>query len=232
MVDFIEFGSKRIDFHLEFSERKTLGITVTSNMKVLVKAPLSADLEKIKSRIRKRAAWIIKQQNFFLNFHPKMPVRKFISGETHMYLGRQYQLKVIKGNMNLVKYKGQHIEIITTNPSKAKELLNHWYRTKAKDKFAEIAEPLILHFKKFNVEPKGLYIQEMSKRWGSCTSKGKIILNPELIKAPKTCIKYVIVHELCHLVYHNHTKAFFELQQQIMPDWKKWKEKLEICMAI
>ena len=71
----------------------------------------------------------------------------------------------------------------------------------------------------------------MAKRWGSCTPNGKIILNPELIKAPKGSIEYVIIHELCHLIHHNHTKAFYNLQQRMMPDWKKWKERLEYSLV-
>ncbi len=59
------------------------------------------------------------------------------------------------------------------------------------------------------------------------TPKGKIILNPELIKAPKPCIEYVIIHALCHLVHPNHTKAFIQLQEKAMSDWQKWKEKLD-----
>ena len=92
-------------------------------------------------------------------------------------------------------------------------------------------EKLIQKFKKYKVEPSGIYIQNMPKRWGSCTHKGKIILNPELIKAPKPCIEYVIIHELCHLIHHDHTKNFFDLQTKEMPDWQKWKTKLEILLA-
>jgi predicted metal-dependent hydrolase len=71
----------------------------------------------------------------------------------------------------------------------------------------------------------------MPTRWGSCTPQGKIILNPELIKAPTPCIEYVIVHELCHLVYHAHSRKFMELQNREMPDWEKWKNKLEQLLA-
>jgi predicted metal-dependent hydrolase len=81
------------------------------------------------------------------------------------------------------------------------------------------------------VEPSGLYIQDMPKRWGSCTPKGKIILNPELIKAPRACIEYVIIHELCHLIHHDHTQKFFDLQTKEMPNWVKWKERLEKIMV-
>jgi predicted metal-dependent hydrolase len=106
-----------------------------------------------------------------------------------------------------------------------------WYLLSAKIKFAEIAEPLIQRFKKYKVEPTGLYIQYMSTRWGSCTPKGKIILNPELIKAPKPCIEHVIIHELCHLIHLDHTQKFLDLQTKEMPDWEKWKERLEKLLA-
>jgi hypothetical protein len=231
MIDSIQFGSKKIVFNLEFSERKTLGISISPELKILVKAPLGVSIEKVKERVKKRTTWIIKQQSFFLSFHPKMPERRYVSGETHLYLGRQYQLKVMIGKIYEVKYKGRFIEVITRDKIKTKGLVLQWYREKAKDKFAEIAEPLIQRFKKYKIEPKEIYIQEMPTRWGSCTKSGKIILNPELIKAPKGCIEYVIIHELCHLKHHNHTQKFIDLQSKEMPDWEKWKNKLEKLLA-
>jgi predicted metal-dependent hydrolase len=231
MVDFIQFGSKKIDFYLKYSSRRSLGITITPDMKVIVKAPVGTSVEKIKEKIRKKAPWIIKQQNFFLGFYPKSPVRRFVTGEAHLYLGRQYQLKVLKGKKNEVKYKGRFIEVITKDKQNVKALLNQWYRSKAKEKFPEIAESYIQRFKRYKVEPEGLFIQQMKYRWGSCTAKGKIILNPELIKAPKRCIEYVIIHELCHLVHHDHTQKFITLQAKEMPDWEKWKGKLENTLA-
>jgi len=227
----IEFGSKEIFFQLYYSHRKSLGITVTPEMEVIVKAPAGAAIEKIKEKVKKRAAWIIRQQSFFLSFHPKTPDRKYISGETHLYMGRQYLLKVTLGPKSEVWHRGRYIEVITKDKSLAEDLLKQWYRAKAKGKFASIAEPLIDRFKKYDVQPEGLFIQEMPTRWGSCTPKGKIILNPELIKAPRHCIEYVIIHELCHLVHHDHTQKFLDLQTKEMPDWEKWKNKLELLLA-
>jgi len=71
----------------------------------------------------------------------------------------------------------------------------------------------------------------MKKRWGSLTPSNKLILNPELIKAPVKCIDYVIIHELCHIVNPNHGKEFYQLQKKMMPDWKRWKDKLESISA-
>jgi len=231
MTHSIQYGSKEINFSLRFSERKTLGITVTPELEILVTSPIGIPIEKVKEKVRKRAPWILKQEGFFLSFYPKITERKYVGGETHLYLGRQYRLKVIIGKVNSVRYKGRFVEVIAKDKSKVKGLVLQWYREHAKTKFAEIAEPLIERFKKYKVEPSNIYILDMQKRWGSCTPKGKIILNPELIKAPKGCIQYVIIHELCHLVHHNHTQKFIDLQSKEMPDWEKWKLKLENLLA-
>lgn len=230
-MEAIQFGSKQIDFQLEFSNRKSLGISVTPELNVLVKAPKGTTLEKVKEKLRKRVPWIIRQQSFFLSFHPKTPARKFVGGETHLYLGRQYRLKILIGKTESVKLKGQSIEVTATNKTRTKQLVNEWYLQNAKLKFHVIAEPLIHKFKKHKVEPSSIVLREMPTRWGSCTPKGKIILNPELIKAPKGCIEYVIIHELCHLIHHDHTQRFIDLQTKEMKDWEKWKMKLEKLLA-
>ncbi|OJW13559.1 SprT family zinc-dependent metalloprotease [Mucilaginibacter sp. 44-25] len=231
MTHSILFGSKEIQFNLSYSERKSLGITVTPDMEVIVKAPIDSTIDKILEKVKKKAAWIIKQQGFFLSFQPKMPERRYVSGETHLYLGRQYRLQITIGDNEVVMHRGSFIEVITKEKSKAGELLKQWYRQKANEKFAYIAKPLVEGFKKHHKQPTGLFIQDMPTRWGSCTTKGKIILNPELIKAPRHCIEYVIIHELCHLVHHDHTQKFIDLQTREMPDWEKWKDKLERLLA-
>ncbi len=231
MEEAIQYGNKRIDFSVKYSDRKTLGITVTPELEVLVKAPTDTPVEKIKEKLLKKAPWIIKQQSFFLSFHPKTPKRKYVTGETHLYLGRQYLLKIENSERDSVKLKGRFIEVKTSEKSKVKKLVKEWYNQHARSKFNEITQPLIERFKKYNVSPSSIVLREMPTRWGSCTPKGKIILNPELIKAPHGCIEYVILHELCHLVYQDHTKKFIELQTKEMPDWEKWKLKLEKLLA-
>lgn len=231
MAESIQFGSRTIDFRLEFSDRKSLGITVTPEMEVLVKAPAGTSIEMVKEKIRKKAPWIIKQQSFFLSFQPKTPKRKYISGETHLYLGRQYRLQVQIGEKESVKLKGKFIEVTVREKARAKDLVIDWYLHNARLKFHSIAQPLIEKFKKYKVEPNSIVLREMPTRWGSCTPRGKIILNPELIKAPKGCIEYVIIHELCHLICHDHTQKFIDLQTKEMKDWEKWKLKLEKLLA-
>lgn len=238
MINSIIYGSRQIDFYLEFSERKSLGITVTPNLEVFVKAPLNTPIEKITEKLRKKAPWIIKQQNFFLTFYPKLTKRNYVSGETHLYMGRQYRLNVImdesSAKKDKVKLKGQFIEVFTNNKSSVEKLVESWYLNKAEEKLHEIAKPLFEKFiVKYNLSliNHQISLKFMPTRWGSCTAKGKITLNPELIKSPKGCIEYVVIHELCHLVYHDHTQKFFDLQTKEMPDWEKWKLKLEKLLA-
>ncbi|MGI6047756.1 MAG: M48 family metallopeptidase [Petrimonas sp.] len=229
-LHYLAFETFTLEYTLFFSKRKTLGITVNPDGEVIVKAPENADLEIVEQKIRKRIAWILRQQNYFRSFGDATPKRRFISGESHLYMGRQYILRVIDGKKNEVRYKGCYLEVECTDRKKVKTLMHAWYLTRAKIKFPEIAEPIISYFENRNILPKGFYIKRMENRWGSCTRSGKIILNSELIKAPHPCIEYVITHEMCHLVHPNHTKEFFALLSSIMPDWEKWKNKLERVM--
>jgi predicted metal-dependent hydrolase len=226
----IIFGSNEIVFRVKFANRKTLGIKVYPSGNVEVLAPIDTTIAAIEQRVYRRVQGILRQQNYFKELGERSPDKRFISGESHYYLGRQFLLRVEESKPNSVRHKGRYFEVICTPKSKAKELMKEWYRIHAKCKFAEYAEPIIARFEKYGVTPTSLHIQEMENRWGSCTPKGKIILNTRLIMAPQPCIEYVITHELCHLLHPDHTKAFWDLLQKEMPDWERWKNKLERFM--
>ncbi len=223
----LSFGSKTIEFELFRQDRKSLGIQVHPDCSVKVIAPLGASNDEIINKLKSKAPWILKQQQDFLSYHPLTPPRKYISGETHLYLGRQYKLRIEGALINEVKLLRGRLIILTKENTSAQKLLNDWYREKAINIFEDLLENSLSKFTRFNISKPELQVRLMPTRWGSCTPNGKVILNPELVKAPKGCIEYVIIHELCHLIHHNHTRAFFELQESIMPDWKKWKDRLE-----
>lgn len=223
----LNFGSETITYELDRRDRKSLGITVHPDRSVVVTAPLLASKEKIEAKLRKRAPWILKQQSYFLSFEPRTPPRRYVGGETHLYLGKQYRLRFVESDAETVKLMRGYFEIHTQDRTRAETFLWQWYRERAQNRFPTYAAPFIDRFRTHGVEPTDLIIQRMDKRWGSCTPRGKIILNTELIKAPPGCIEYVIVHELCHLVHHNHSRAFFDLQERMFPDWMKWKGALE-----
>lgn len=230
ITDNIKYGSTLLEYTIEFCERRTLGIIVNPDCSIYVKAPENASLEKIRDKIHLRAAWISKQKRYFESFGIHTPKRKYISGESHLYLGRQYMLRVIRSEYNRVNYKNNIIEIECRNTKNVGILLNIWYKQRAIIKFNEYTQPIIEHFNCYGVKPKEIIVHKMDTRWGSCSKNGTITLNSSLIRAPRSCIEYVITHELCHLVHRNHTKAFYELLATEMPHWEKMKIKLERIM--
>lgn len=229
----IQFGSKNIAFTLSFVQRKSLTIKVHPDASVQVLAPIDANKQKVLQKVKSKAPWILKQIEQFNTYKPGTPIRRFINGETHLYLGRQYRLKIVADSINVVKANRGQLFIHTTNTNKeiVEKQLQQWYKERATIVFAEMMQEVLPKFKKYKIQQPVLSIRIMSKRWGSCTPSGKIILNTELIKAPKGSIEYVIIHELAHLVHHNHTKPFYDLQNRLLPDWKKWKDRLEYCLA-
>lgn len=225
----VTYGTKTIDFKINRTDRKTLAIEVHPDSTVQLIAPENATLPDIKEKIVKRGRWILKQQYYFEQFLPHTPLREYVSGETHYYLGKRYVLKVIKDTDKSVKLKGGRLLVSTpdTNNTKVKALMASWYYNHAKRKFQSILDEALLKFKKENIVLERMDIKRMKNRWGSCTNKGVVTLNPELIKAPSKCIEYVILHELCHLSVPNHNKEFYTLLEKKMPNWKKWKNYLE-----
>ena len=229
----VHYGSKSIEYNLSFDTRKSLGIKVLPNGLVTVIAPNDTSLIDINKKVKSKANWILKQQAFFCSYKPHTPERKYVNGETHLYLGRQYKLQIIEDTINEIKiYRGSMImKTKKTNPEYLEKKLNEWYKEKAIYHFEELLNSSLEKFIKYKIEKPVLDIRLMQKRWGSCTTSGKIILNTELIKAPKGSIEYVVIHELCHLIHYNHNKDFYDLQNRLSPNWEKWKEKLEHALS-
>ena len=158
-----------------------------------------------------------------------------VSGETHLYLGRQYNLKVVPDVQQQVKlYRGRLI-VQSLRPKQrdvTKALVEQWYRERAQAKFRERLALCQQRFSKLeDFEPAGLVIMQLRQRWGSMTPTGKLILNRVLIRASVDAIDYVITHELCHMRHNHHGGAFFDLLDRVMPDWEKRKLKLECQLA-
>ena len=229
----VSYGSKSIEYNLSFATRKSLGIKVLPDGMVTVIAPNDTSLIDINKKVKSKANWILKQQAFFCSYKPNTPERKYVNGETHLYLGRQYKLQIIKDTINEIKiYRGAMImKTKKTNTEYLEKKINEWYKEKAIFHFEELLNSSLEKFIKYKIEKPVLDIRLMQKRWGSCTKSGKIILNTELIKAPRGSIEYVVIHELCHLIHYNHNKDFYDLQNRLSPNWEKWKEKLEHALS-
>jgi len=227
----VVYGRKTIEYYLFNVDRKTLEIAVHPDGVVVVKAPLGANIEQVEARITKKSDWILKQQSYFSQFNPRTPERCFVNGETHLYLGKQYRLRIQEGAENSVKLANGFFSITCRNSASseiAKKLLDHWYLERAKIQFRESLDRFWYRFESFGYIKPEIHIMKMKKRWGSLPNSGKVILNKDLIRMPKDCIDYVVAHELCHLKVNNHSADFYSLLAFVMPDWEKYKNKLEL----
>lgn len=232
----INFGKTNISFSLKRKERKTLAIHVYPNKQIEVIAPEESSLEKIYDKVKKRASWIIRKQIEFDRIQPQLPKPLYLSGETYKFLGHQYRLKILQDiDKNIYIHDGFLIltTLSTNNSNQIEKMIIKWYRKQAMTIFNKRLIECIGNVSKIGItEIPEWSLRIMSKRWGSCTKKRKILLHPELVAAPKDCIDYVIIHELCHLIEHNHSSKFYKILETVLPNWKKRKAKLNETIEV
>jgi len=233
-ISHIHYGHRSIAFKIERSyRRKTVGIYVFRQSEVLVRAPQFLEVDRIKEIIRKKAQWIIKKQELLENRIQACFLKEFVSGESFPYLGRNYRLKVIKFPSNTdegCKLINGRFLVETNGDSGGEEtrravrkILEDWYFERAKQKIPARVE---LYAHKIGMWPKKVEIKNHKRLWGSCSSNGVVRFNWKIIMAPITIVDYVIVHELCHLVYQLHSAEFWHKVETIIPDYAKRRKKL------
>lgn len=228
-----------INCEIKRSRRRTVALYVHPDKRVEIRMPLLFSVDEIEPFLIKHSRWLFNR----LDLPEKKPIepKKFVSGELHYFLGKQYPIEIVASDKNSVVFDNEKIVIrqrVDKSTSQqvggslsrqdlVEKLLDRWYLEQAKRVFREISIPLVESMKKYNVAPKSFAIKKMKTRWGSCSSKGNINLNLHLIKLPEQCIREVILHELCHLVHFNHSKDFYALMTAEMPDWKVWKKEIK-----
>ncbi len=229
----IRYGSYAYSYCLIRQNRKTISLTIFPDLKMVIKAPNGLSDEKIEDFFKRKWQWIEKQRDFFKQFQIKSRGKEYVSGESFLYLGRQYKLIVKSSNKNRVSLEQSKLYLYTTGKVRDgknnQRILLKWYQRRAenilKERYWEMR-------KKFSYQDFPIMaIRKMKKRWGSYTKSNRIMLNPFLIYAPKKCIDYVIVHELCHVKYPNHSRDFFLLLDRKFPDWERAKKRLELCQV-
>lgn len=226
----VRFGARHIEFALVWRDRRHLSIEVNPDRTITVAAPVGKDVEDVLARVRRRAGWVVRQLDYFDRFQPLPPPRRYVAGETHLYLGRQYRLKVTRSTEDAVKLLGRHFHVLSTNPDDSentKRLVDDWYKVHARAVFERRLALCIKAARFLDVAAPKIIIRRIKTRWGSCSKRGTILLNTELVKAHVDCIDYVITHEICHLKIHGHTPAFYRLLTRCVPDWERRKARLE-----
>lgn len=223
----IEYGKEIIEFELLQEDRKTLSIEVLPTTKIKVKAPENKNKQDIIKKVQNKAKWITRQKRYFVDNYKKPDEKKYVSGESFRYLGKQYRLKVIKSNTDSVKLKNGYL-IVEYNLKTPAKLINNWYKDKALSIYKKELDKCFQQFTTYGLAKPNLKIRKLTKRWGSYNKNSNTItMNIETIKANKDCIDYVIYHELCHSLHFSHNKEFYNLLESKCKDWSQLKNKLE-----
>jgi predicted metal-dependent hydrolase len=214
---------------LRRSSRKTLAISVQPDGSIELTAPARARVEDVIAKVVKRAAWIHRQQRDFAAMNARRPPRRYSSGATHRYLGRQYRLKVSHGRATGVKLAGAYFHVVTNNGTKAEveEQLASWMRERALNQLSRRVDAWREWCQRHRLPAARIHLRSMPKRWGSARRDGRIWFNPDLVRAPSVCIDYVVAHEICHLKYPTHAPAFYRQLDQLFPNWRAIKRRLE-----
>lgn len=235
MKNRVIFGHKTIIYSVIRSKRrkKTISIFIEPTKEILVRAPVNASYSRLNRVVKSKAKWITKKLRLLDD--TSLPIkREFVSGESFSYLGRYVRLKILKNNKNeipVVKMQRGRLEVsmnkANENGAFSEEVRNaiiEWFKIKGAKR---IPDRVNIYTKKMGLPEPKIFIRNQQKIWGSCDTKGVLRFNWRMIMAPVSIIDYVVVHELCHLKYNNHSKDFWKYLGMIMPDYEKRRERLK-----
>jgi predicted metal-dependent hydrolase len=205
------------------SKRKTLALIVKPNGSLIVRAPLRISERSIREFVRKNTAWVEKKQAVALAAMPAAP-KQYLAGERFMFLGDAYPLEIVdQQKQPLILETG--FKLAESAQPNAKPIFERWYRAQAMEILSERVD---LYARQYGFQYKKIGITSARTRWGSCSASGSLSFSWRLILAPLETVDYVVVHELVHTVFHNHSKQFWQKVGEIMPDFdehRKWLRK-------
>jgi len=229
----VTYSKKVIEFELEYKNIKNFNLSVKADQSVHVSVPKETPIDKVEAFVKSKGHWILNNLKGFNTTKPLHNGEKdYVSGETFKYLGRQYRLVVEESSKDeYVTMKPGYIIVKVKkkdNKKRKQNLINEWFRERAHVVFDEVLDDVYKLVEKDVVPKPHIEIKTMKKRWGSCLrAKQTVLLNYELIKAPKHCIAYVALHELIHFIHKDHSKKFYDKLTVLMPDWKERKAILD-----
>lgn len=220
--------STAFTYHVTFRKRKSLGIQVEAPDQVRIIAPLRTPEVLIKEVVESKSKWIVEKLTHLREREAMKERKLFIDGEHFRYLGENYPLDIVLDE----SLKEPEVKLIQDtfcvlipyeDAGLIRFALEKWYRERA---LVEIIRRVTAFQPLFKVKPTAVKVKTQQKRWGSCTSKGNLLFNWKLIMAPGPLLDYVVVHEMCHLVHLNHSKAFWQLVEKVMPDYQQRRQAL------
>ncbi|MBS9385980.1 MAG: M48 family metallopeptidase [Dolichospermum sp. BR01] len=211
-----------LDYKVMYSsKRKTLSLCVERDKTIIVRAPIGISEEKIKQIVESKKLWLYEKLNYTPKYPDKITHKEFVSGETILYLGKNYRLEITDDQLPDVRFKSIFL-ISSCHQTNAFKLFRDWYikqaHIKLPPKVKEFAESLGVQFNK-------ILVSDMKYCWATCTPNNNLNFNWRIMKAPIFVIDYLIVHELAHLLESNHTPRFWNIVAVQIPNYqvaKNW----------
>jgi predicted metal-dependent hydrolase len=212
----------KLDYTIIYSKRKTINILVDRDRQVVVRAPQGTDPQRIQKTVESKKFWLYEKLNHRQKYPPVKRAKELVSGESLMYLGRNYRLELVSEGPAKVVFDQKFIIPRSPRPTASSRLIQ-WYMQKARQRIHSRA---CYYAKHLGVSFNEIIISDLRFRWGSCTKKQNLNFNWRLIKAPMRVIDYVVVHELTHLLEPNHNPNFWNIVSIQVPHYQKAKQWL------
>jgi hypothetical protein len=232
-----KYGDETIEFTVEYRKRKSFRISVEPPDSVFVVAPVGIKDDEILRMVKTKAKWITNKLREIKELGMETRNKEYEEGENFMYLGRDLRLRVLRDE-DLKKPLVELVEdcllvrTATEDPDKLRKPIEDWYRKRSLDIVSERVENYQKHFKQRPIEIRS---KRQKSRWGSCSNAHRLNFNLRCIMAPLEVIDYIVVHEMCHMVHFNHSREFWGLVEEIMPDFKErraWLKNHGIRMTL
>ncbi len=212
----------KLDYQIVYSKRKTVSMSVERDASVVVRAPVGMPEEKVCQAVEAKRLWLFEKTNHKQKYTSSKQRKEFVSGETILYLGRNYQLELVDTDLPVVRFDSRFI-VSRRNQPHAGRLLRRWYVQRAQERLprraAYFADSMGVRFNR-------ILISDLKVRWASCTPAGNLNFNWRVMKAPAMVIDYLIVHELAHLIEPNHTPRFWNVVSIQVPNYDRAKDWL------
>ena len=218
-----------IDYKVVYSRRRSIGISIGPETGVTVRAPYRTSIKTIENLVLSKSTWIKKHQENYKSAIKINNQKALANGDTVLFRGKEYYVRIIESKKYFTKLSENNIEIGLKNTEERETaglMLEKWYKVIAEGIFRRKFEEILIRFRNYNFAPTEFTVRSLKRRWGSCSSNGKITISSELVKLDDIYLEYVILHELCHLRHHNHGKEFYKLLSEVFPDWKQRRSEL------
>lgn len=221
---------QNFNYKIILSRRRTISIIVSPDQGVIVKAPLRTPSDIIRRFVTEKSEWIRKTLEGFNSLIRIDSSEGYKDGDQILLFGKYHTLKLHPAAEYYVRLPDNGIidagYAKSNDPVLIRAMLEKWFRVIAIKRLTPKFRELLARYGDYGFKPSAFSVRYMKKRWGSCSSKGKIAISYDLIRLDEVYAEYVIIHELCHLRHHNHSAEYYRLLSEIHPGWKDVRKEL------